>query len=118
MNNIVLAEAILKFVSEHKVSHLLDISDEFAVKQNYQSVEVKVAVDELLEEKFLALMQTYKKTVRITDRGEKALKLGMKGYDDFIKEIRAEERRRNWVRDIIIALIGALFGSIVPLLLS
>ena len=118
MNNIVLAEAILKFVSEHKVSHLLDISVEFAVKQGFQSMEVKVAVDELLEKKFLALMQTYKKAVRITDRGEKALQLGVKGYDDFVEEIKAEERTRSWIRDIVIALIGALFGSIVPLLLS
>ena len=118
MNNIVLAEAILKFVYEHKVSHLLDISDEFAVKKGFQSMEVKVAVDELLEKKFLALMQTYKKAVRITDRGEKALQLGMKGYDDFVEEIKAEERTRSWIRDIVIALIGALFGSIVPLLLS
>ena len=118
MNNIILAEAILKFVSEHKVSHLLDISDEFAVKQGFQSVDVKVVVDELLEKKFLALMQTHKKTVRITDRGEKALQLGLKGYDDFVEGIKAVERRKSLIREIAVGLLCTLLGLIIPSLLA
>lgn len=118
MNNIELAEAILKFVSDHKISHFFDIRDEFAVRGGYNSMDVKVAIDELLEKEFLILMQAYKKSVRVTDKGEKALLLGFSAYDDFIEQIKAEERKRNWIRDIVIALIGAFFGSIVPLLLS
>ena len=113
-----LAEAILRYVSEHKISHLMDISDEFAVKQGYGSTDVKLTVDVLLEKKLLVLMQGRKQSVRVTDRGNKALQLGLNGYDDFVAEIKAEERRRNLIKDILIAFIGALFGAIIPFLLA
>ena len=64
-----LAEAILRYVSEHKISHLMDISDEFAVKQGYGSTDVKMTVDVLLEKGLLALMQGRKQSVRVTDSG-------------------------------------------------
>lgn len=100
------------------MSHLLDVSDEFGWKRGYNPIEVKVMVDELLEKKFLILMQARKGTVRITDRGKKALQLGLKGYDDFVADIKAEESRRSLLRDILLAVIGALLGAIIPFLLT
>ena len=113
-----LAEAILRYVSEHKISHLMDISDEFAVKQGYGSTDVKMTVDVLLEKGLLALMQGRKQSVRVTDRGNKALQLGLKGYDDFVEEIKAKERRKSLIREIAVGLLCALLGLIIPSILE
>jgi predicted transcriptional regulator len=118
MENDTLAEAILKYVLDRQMSHQLDIRDEFVVKGNYQSMEVLVKIDELLERKFLVLMQARKNTVRITEKGKKALQLGLKGYNEFVAEIKAEERRKSMIREIAIGLLCTLLGGIIPSLLG
>lgn len=104
-----LAEAILRYVSEHKISHLMDISDEFAVKQGYGSTDVKVTVDVLLQKELLALMQGRKQSVRVTDRGNKALQLGMIDYDD---------KRNRWDKVKLIVEWIAAIGGLIALLIE
>lgn len=113
MDNISLAEAILKYVNEHQISHMLDISDKFVVEGDYKSLDVKVAIDELLEKKFLVLMQARKNTVRITDSGKKALQLGLKGYDAV-----SDDRSDRWNKIKLIVEWIAAIGGIIALLIE
>lgn len=118
MNNIPLAEAILQYVSTRQIAHQMDINDEFSVKQHYKSVEVKATVAEMLEEKYIILMQNRPRCVIMSDAGRLALEIGIQSYKDLIVKTEIKKDRNNIKREIIIGIIGAIVGSIISFLLS
>ncbi len=90
MTNIKLAEDILRYVEKHKVGHLLDINDEFAIKRNNGTSVVNITVAELLDARYLIQMQNRPRCVFLSEKGRLALSAGIMGYE--MKEKRKAQR--------------------------
>lgn len=122
MSNIELANAILQYATTQPFIHLLDLTDEFSFKQGYKPEHVKVTVAELLENKYLVLMQNRQRSVMITEMGKEAAKIGIAEYKEYelkdYKNDKKASKREALKIAIISSIIGAIIGAIITKLLS
>lgn len=122
MSNTILADAILQFISCKKIGLLLDISDEFTIKRLYKSIEVKVAIAELLEYGFIILMQNRQRSVILSDKGRKAVKIGIVECEKCELKTKNRDKKTSYKLNLIISIsssiIGAIIGAIITMLLS
>lgn len=119
MENLELAEAILKYVQEKKLVNNLDFGEEFAIRRKYQSKEVKMTVAELAAEGFLAPMANRLNAFILTEKGKKAVRIGLeKVIKDDEKELSLDneiKRSTLWVNRIT---IGQVIWTVIVFLLG
>ena len=118
MTNIQLAEDILRYVEKHKIVHLLDINDEFAVNGNNDSSEVKIAVAELLDARYLILMQNREHCAILSDKGRLALSVGIVEYGQQEKRKVRQLKYDSFKRELAIGVICTIVGSLLTFLIS
>lgn len=51
--------------------------------------------------------------IHIMKEGKKAMRLGLKSYENFLSETEIKREKNDFKREIIIGIIGAIVGSII-----
>ena len=119
MENLELAEAILKYVQEKRLVDSLGFGNEFAIKRGFKSSDVKMIVAELATEGFIAPMANRRNSFILTKKGKEAVRKGLEiVIKDEKKEISMDKeikRSTLWVNRIT---IGQVIWTIIVFLLG
>lgn len=113
-----IADAILQYTYNNGRGSYLGVKDYlyFRVgKPLYSLKDINIVLGVLLGSK---LLKGDAKMFFLTEEGEKAMRLGLNSYENFLSETEIKREKNDFKREIIIGIIGAIVGSIISFLLS